>query len=809
MSKSLFCLVVFLLSGGTAAAQYPDDEYYPYAEREERRELLVTDSTLFYRAVQSAADLYGEQTDFNLPQVAFKRRGLERRAGRISFAGMDLSYRYLPALRLLGAEEIRYAGLVPPPGGSRAVRAVSVSSAFPPGEPLRPFLASVRLTDRITRGAKVAASAHLGRGWRASLALDARTGRDMHVEGVFTNALTVGLRLFRRFGGEHALSLVCIVPPSVRGTRLSSSEEAFTLTGDRLYNPAWGYQDGRVRNSRVRRETLPLLVADYAVPLSEAASLSLRLGAEAGVARYSMLDWYDARTPMPDNYRYLPSYTDDLETERAWLTRDPRYTQIDWDELIRRNRMQGGHAVYALDDRVERPVRLCLDAAFSVRTDSRLTLRCGVSLRSDRTRSYRQMRDLLGAGYVTDIDRYLVDADTYSNLLQNDLRHPDRTIREGDRFGYDYAIRSREIRARFCAEYRSDRFRFDLCAELGAAVRRRGGHEKELFPGALSYGPSRTVRFATWRPARRLVLLPSPPRSYLRPPSWPRSYPNRRSRSRFSQPYQPSYNNRIVDDPSPERTFAAEASWRRTGPSLDMRIAFAVAVFDGLETRRYYDDLAALFCDMSVAGSAVSAWGSRLPPRCAFPTAGALRWPLRRAATHIRDPLLTVLSDVDNTAVLTHAAGRMAGCAVGGTPQTAATAGVSYFGPKGWGGRLSAGYAGGRYVEPMPLRRTDRIAGQAALTPEAFDAFTRQERLADAFTLDASLFRTFYFDRSRLTASLLLRNLTGGRDTVYNGYESLRVRRIRSGDATEWMPHASRRTYAWPRSFYLTVSYRF
>ena len=102
MPKSLFCLVVFLLSGGTAAAQYPDDEYYPYAEREERRELLVTDSTLFYRAVQSAADLYGEQTDFNLPQVAFKRRGLERRAGRISFAGMDLSYRYLPGLAAAG-----------------------------------------------------------------------------------------------------------------------------------------------------------------------------------------------------------------------------------------------------------------------------------------------------------------------------------------------------------------------------------------------------------------------------------------------------------------------------------------------------------------------------------------------------------------------------------------------------------------------------------------------------------------------------------------------------------------------------------
>ena len=417
------------------------------------------------------------------------------------------------------------------------------------------------------------------------------------------------------------------------------------------------------------------------------------------------------------------------------------------------------------------------------------------------------MRDLLGAGYVTDIDRYLVDDDTYSNLLQNDLRHPDRTIREGDRFGYDYAIRSREIRARFCAEYRSDRFRFDLCAELGAAaVRRRGFYEKELFPGALSYGPSRTVRFAPWR-LKALAGWSFSPRSYLEAAVMAGAEPPL-SEALF---YQPSYNNRIVDDPSPERTFAAEASWRRTGPSLDMRItAFAVAVFDGLETRRYYDDLAALFCDMSVAGIGRLCLGIEAAAEMRL----SYRWSLALAASvgryrHIRDPLLTVLSDVDNTAVLTHAAGRMAGCAVGGTPQTAATAGVSYFGPKGWGGRLSAGYAGGRYVEPMPLRRTDRIAGQAALTPEAFDAFTRQERLADAFTLDASLFRTFYFDRSRLTASLLLRNLTGGRDTVYNGYESLRVRRIRSGDATEWMPHASRRTYAWPRSFYLTVSYRF
>ena len=151
---------------------------------------------------------------------------------------------------------------------------------FSDGEPLQPFLASVRFTDRnYLVGAKAAVSASPGDGWRISAALDARSGRDMHVEGVFTNAVTAGLRLARRFGEGHELSVLCIVPPSVRGTRLSSSEEAFTLTGDRLYNPAWGWQDGRVRNSRVRRETVPLALAAYAVPLSASTSFAATLAA--------------------------------------------------------------------------------------------------------------------------------------------------------------------------------------------------------------------------------------------------------------------------------------------------------------------------------------------------------------------------------------------------------------------------------------------------------------------------------------------------------------------------------------------------
>ena len=497
---------------------------------------------------------------------------------------------------------------------------------------------------------------------------------------------------------------------------------------------------------------------------------------------------------MPDNYRYLPGYTGDRETELAWRSNDARYTQVCWDELIARNRMAGGHAVYTLEDRAERIRNLGFDALFTTAPDERLTLRYGFSYRHARTRSYKQMRDLLGADHITDIDQYLVDDDTYGNLLQNDLRHPGRTVREGDRFGYDYALSTREATVRLSAEYRSDRLRADVALALGdAVVLRRGYYEKELFPGTQSLGRSRRMGFTPYT-VKALVGWAFSPRSYLEASAAAgAAVPD--AADLF---YQPLYNNRTVDDPAAGRFYAAELNFTRTGERLSLRItAFAVATLDGIQSRRYYDD-GRMACGVEAAADL------RL----------AYRWSLSLAASggrykYIRNPRVTVISDVDNSAVDTRAESHMGGCTLGAAPQLTACAELSYFGPRGWGFRASAGYAGLRYVEPVPLRRTARIARQGGITREMFDAFTHQERLGDAFTFDASLFKSFYFGRSRLTASLMLRNLLGDADTVYSGYESLRVRRIRSGDALYFAPHATRYTYAYPRSFYLTISYKF
>ena len=275
--------------------------------------------------------------------------------------------------------------------------------------------------------------------------------------------------------------------------------------------------------------------------------------------------------------------------------------------------------------------------------------------------------------------------------------------------------------------------------------------------------------------------------------------------------YQPQYNNRVIDDPCPERRYAAEINYSRTGETLTLRFsAYLLAMFDGVETRRYYDDMAGVFCDMAATRIGRMACGVEAAADIRL----SYRWSLSLAASagrykFIRNPRITVISDVDNSVVDARAVSHLNGCTPGGAPQLTTCAELGYFGPKGWGFKTSAGYAGARYVEPSLLRRTERIARQGGTTREMFDAFTRQQRLGDAFTLDAALFKTFWFDRSRLTASLILRNLLGDGDTVYSAYESQRVRRIRSGDTLCYAPHATRLTYAYPRSFYLTVSYRF
>lgn len=812
--RRIFLSLLLTLACAAAVAQEEADDYYLYKlegqeQAEQRR--VVTDTMLFYRAVQSGDDLFGRITEYSFFHVDYSRRGIYYADRPALIDGIGIRRSNIAVVRRLGLTEHGYAGLS---GRVATVEGMAGADIFSTAEgvPLRGGNVGIFFSGRgYLGGGRAALAATMPRDWSMSLYVSGRGGDDLYVDGVYTSAADVGLRLTKELESGGSFAVVAAATLSERGLRSGSTEEAFTLTGDRLYNPAWGRQDGRERSGRVRREAVPFVMASYSSSPMERTRIRVSAGGDWGQRQYGTLGWYDAATPMPDNYRNMPSYFSSPSVADAvadvWRAGDERYTQIDWDELYAENRMSSRGAVYAFDDRVERIARG--EAAVSVEHDAGhgITVGWGVRGHYDNVRRYKRMRDLLGAAYLEDIDYFLTDDDTYSNMLQNDLRNPGRRIVEGDRFGYDYALTERWVALHGDLEYRSDRWLVECGLEVkGAQVFRRGYYEKELFAGDKSYGRSDVKTFTPYT-AKVSVGYSLSARHYL-------------SLSMMSAAVTPEaedmflnaqYNNRMVDNAVPERRHAAEVGYRMVSDKADVSLAlFAAQTRDGRRTMRAYDDLSYLYCDVDVEGINTLRYG--IEAAAAVQLSKRLRGAFGMAAARYRyegNPLVSHYSDTDNAAVCLRSESYMDGYTVGGAPQLCATAELTYLDYSGWAVSCGASVAAARYVDPSYVRRTERVARQASVSEEIYGEFMSQRRLDDAFTVDASVSRWFYTRRGRLVVTLSVRNLLGERDTVYGGYESSRLRRVTAGAQTVYRPLDDIITYSYPRTFYCIVSWKF
>lgn len=785
-----------------------DDKYFH--EWEEEQPLLQFDTTIFYRAIQSAPDLYSLSTNYALPQINGQRRAESFYDEKSHVWGVNLRYGHFSLLRLLGAHENRLSPLSfdeDVSGGWGGIR----SFLFEREEPLLPYYASVHYSNQNYRmRGRFSSFFKLKKGWVIYTALDVKTGRDGQIKGVFTNAVNAGIYLRKDYAPylapEHSLSALILLPYTMKGGRSSSSQEAFHLTQDNYYNPSWGYQNGKQRNARVRREMIPALIVNYQRPLTSSTSLKVTLGLEGGYQSKSDLGWYNARTPYPDSERYMPSYTLDPDSRQAWTSRNSHFTQIDWDALIQANRLSNGDAAYALEDRVEKMVKSQLSIRMRTDFSTRLNLQYGIHAEFQHQRFYKQMRDLLGAEYLLDIDQFLIGDDTFGNQLQNNLRSPNRKIRRGDRFGYDYAMNRSYIAGKVQIGYRISRFFVEALAEVGREkLQREGFYEKELFPKNGSYGKSPSLNFTPYIFKLRTGVVITP-RSLLELQLMTSST-TPSIRDLF---YQPLYNNRPVENPQTQKVHAFELTYKHTGRIVDLQVsAFTTLSFQGIETRRSFDDLSQKYSNLYTHDIGQATYGIEAASIFRF----SYRWSLSLAGSwnqskYIRDAKINILTDADNTPIDLNAKSHLKGCKRGGVPSLIAAAQIHYFAPHGWGLNISGCYISGRDISISMLRRSNRVMNALGNIPENKAKMLNQESLRDVFSLDFSLSKMFFIKHSRLYAMFSIKNLTDNQ-APKSGYESNRLRRIYAGKEIFYKPYSSRYLYLNPRMIFVMLSYRF
>ena len=104
------------------------------------------------------------------------------------------------------------------------------------------------------------------------------------------------------------LKLITFGAPTERGQNAAVTQEVYDLTGSIYYNPYWGYQDGKVRNSRIVKSYDPTIIAAYEMKLDEEQRLKVAAGYHYSWYSNSAINFYNAPDPRPDYYRNLPSF---------------------------------------------------------------------------------------------------------------------------------------------------------------------------------------------------------------------------------------------------------------------------------------------------------------------------------------------------------------------------------------------------------------------------------------------------------------------------------------------------------------------
>lgn len=662
----------------------------------------------------------------------------------------------------------------------------------------------------------------LSNGWALTASVSRRWGDNGYVDGVFYDAWGGFLSIEKRFNESHTLALTALAAPTQRGVASGSTQEAYDLTGSNYYNPNIGYQDGKLRNARVRDNFEPIFVLNHYWNINDKNKLTTSAGFRFGKNGYSALNWYDAPDPRPDYYRNLPSYYTDMAqypnmseanaVGDLWRHGNARY--IDFDKLYNVNYnnqetvkngqgeviANGLRSKYIIEDRRTDQKQFNLNFLLNSEINRNLSVDGGLKFRWNRTANFKTIKDLMGGEYWYDIDQF-AERDFKNDIdkIQSDLNNPYRVVKKGDRYGYDYDANIIDAGAWGMANFT---FRqLDFYAGVDASYTsfyRDGKYRKGLFPDD-SYGKSKTHDFLnyglkggiTYKITGRHYLTANV--AYLqRAPYFRDAYISPRTR------------DAVIDGLKEENVFSVDGSYILRTPSLKARVTgFYTYMKNQTKTMSFYDDYYRSFGNYIMTGIARSHVGVEVGVEYKIipelTAQGAFSY-----GNYEYQSNPVYVQTVDNTGdILGEGKVYWKGGKVSGTPQTAGSVGLTYNSPKYWWLGVNGNYFGRNYIDMNPILRTDQ-----AMT-DLDGKYSKQEEFSDGFTMDVfagASFRIAYKYFIGISASVS--NVLNNTDLKSGGFEQLRITQDKTTNKYS-RPFDPKYFYMYGTTYFVNVNFRF
>lgn len=671
------------------------------------------------------------------------------------------------------------------------------------------------------------------KGWAFSLSGSRRWAEEGYVPGTYYDGWSYFAAADKRIGQKHLLSLVAFGAPTENGRQGASVTEMINLANDHFYNPNWGYQNGQKRNASVGKTHQPVIILTHDFRIKNNMTLTTAAGYSFGNRSVTAIDWYNAADPRPDYYRYLPSYTREFSSSadaqqaaelEKLMRSDINLRQINWQRLYDANRsdymtvndangvsgnnVSGLRSHYIIEDRVINTGRLNLNSVLNTRVNEHFDLMAGLTYQSQKNHYFKKVDDLLGGDFYLNLNQFAErDNPTSPTANQNDVNHPNRILKVGDKFGYDYNIDLTSASAWSQGVFKFSDFDFFVAGQFVRTTFQRTGHVKSgLFPTD-SYGASKKNEFNDFG-VKGGVTYKINGRNYVyvnaaymtKAPFFDNVYISPRTRNA----QQAGVQSEIIRN--------AEGGYIMHSPNLKIRVSgYVTQMQNQMEVLSFFHDSLQNFVNFAISGINKLHFGgefgveAKLAPGLTVNAAAAV-------GRYYYDSKQKAVITADNTnAILGEQVIYAENFRVPSTPQEAYSLGFTYRSPKFWFVSLTGNYFDQSYLSMNPLRRTYDAVGALDPKSDVYKKIFNQTKFDANYTIDFfggyswKMPRQFNINKKAIfmVFNLGVNNILNNKDIVTGGYEQLRF------DATALDKFPPKLFYAYGLNYFASVTIRF
>lgn len=787
--------------------------------------------------LQSSRDAYQQAAAFNWGQARFRMRGLDNEYGVTMINGISMNKIYdgrpqwsnwgglNDATRnqefTLGSAPSDYTF-----GGILGTQEINTrASLYRKGT--RISMAGTN-TNYSWRSMVTHNSGLMENGWAYSISGSRRWAQEGYFEGTDYGANSFFASVEKRINKKHSLNFTAIYAQNTRGKSSPNTDEVNNLKGIK-YNSYWGWQDGKKRNSRDKDVEEPILMLSHYWKISDKTTLNTNVAYQTGSIGNSRLDYQTANSPDPTYYKNLPSYFFNLG-DSAGATAAQNYflnnSQINWNTMYYANQnssVNAGKSVYALyEDRTDDKQITANSILFSDLSDN-VKLNAGASIKKLKSHNFQNMLDLLGGQYFSDVDPFYSGDQT-----QSDLNNPNRQIKVGDEYGYNYNLNAIVADAFTQFKFTYKKVDFYLAQSFSRTQYQREGLYRNGIYANTSFGKGSKQNFENFGFKGGLTykitgqhLLDFNGVYMTKAPNMRNTFANAR------------INNNITPELTSETIASLDASYVVRTPKFKARVTgFASRVQNATEISFFYAEGIGEDVDGNDQDSFISELLTGIEKRN-FGAEIGLEYQFTStikgtvAASYGQylygdNPNLKINDDAQATLtntqpVVDFGKAYLKNYRLPGMPQTAASLGLEYRDPNFWWVGANINYLADSYLDISNITRTDNFSlnsigiSYPGATEEAVRQALKQEKFAKFNLLNLTGGKSWRIDTTTIGFFASINNVL---DTTYKtgGFEQSRKATfpdLQADNANGTPSFGSKYFYGYGRTYFINVYVNF